>query len=249
MTSRPLEGRLALITGASRGIGRAVALTMAREGAHVVLLARTVGALEEVDDEVRALGSTATLVELDLRKGDKIDALGPTLFQRWGKLDILVGNAGVLGPLSPLAHVATEAWSETIEVNLSANWRLIRTCDPLLRKSDAGRAIFVSSGAASGRYAYWGPYAVTKAGLEALVRTYAHEIAITSIRANLINPGATRTAMRAKAFPGEDPMTLAAPDEIAPLFLELASPACTLNGDLIDFQEWQKARQSRTDAA
>lgn len=249
MTSRTLEGRLALVTGASRGIGRAVALAMAREGAHVVLLARTVGALEELDDEIQAMGGTATLVELDLRKGDKIDALGPTLFQRWGKLDILAGNAGILGPLSPLAHVTTEAWHETIEVNLSANWRLIRTCDPLLRKSDAGRAIFVSSGAASGRYAYWGPYAVTKAGLEALIRTYAREIAITPIRANLINPGATRTAMRATAFPGEDPKTLPAADEVASLFVELASPACALNGEVVNFHEWQRTRQSRTDAA
>jgi NAD(P)-dependent dehydrogenase (short-subunit alcohol dehydrogenase family) len=249
MTSRPLEGRLALITGASRGIGRAAALAMAQEGAHLVLLARTAGALEEVDDEIRAIGGTATLVELDLRKGERIDALGPTLFQRWGKLDILVGNAGVLGPLSPLTHVTTEAWAEALEINLSANWRLIRTCDPLLRKSDAGRAIFVTSGAASGRYAYWGPYAVSKAGLQALVRTYAREIAITPVRANLINPGATRTAMRAKAFPGEDPNTLPAAEEIAPLFVELASPACTLNGELINFQEWQKARETKTDAA
>jgi NAD(P)-dependent dehydrogenase (short-subunit alcohol dehydrogenase family) len=249
MTSRPLEGRLALITGASRGIGRAAALAMARAGAHMVLLARTGGALEELDDEIRAIGATATLVELDLRKGEKIDALGPTLYQRWGKLDILVGNAGILGPLSPLAHVATEAWTDALEINLSANWRLIRTCDPLLRKSDAGRAIFVTSGAASGRYAYWGPYAVSKAGLEALVRTYAREIAITPVRANLINPGATRTAMRAKAFPGEDPNTLPAAEEIAPLFVELASTECTLNGELISFQDWQKERQPKTDAA
>jgi NAD(P)-dependent dehydrogenase (short-subunit alcohol dehydrogenase family) len=243
MTSRRLAGRLALITGASRGIGRAVALAMVSEGAHVVLLARTTGALEEVDDEIRAIGGTATLVQLDLRKGDKIDALGPTLFQRWGKLDILIGNAGILGPLSPLAHVTSDDWADVMEINLTANWRLIRTCDPLLRKSDAGRAIFVSSGAASGRHAYWGPYAVSKAGLEALVRTYAHEIASTSVRANLVNPGPTRTAMRAKAFPGEDPMTLPAPDDIAPLFIELASPASTLNGELINFPEWRKARE------
>ena len=249
MTSRSLEGRLALVTGASRGIGRAAALAMAREGAHVVLLARTAGALEDVDDEIRAVGGTATLVELDLRKGEKIDALGPTLFQRWGKLDILVGNAGILGPLTPLAHVTTDAWTEALEINLSANWRLIRTCDPVLRKSDAGRTIFVTSGAASGRYAYWGPYAVSKAGLEALVRTYAREIASTPVRANLLNPGATRTAMRATAFPGEDPKTLPAAEEIAPLFVELASPACAINGELIDFHEWQKARQSKTDAA
>ena len=249
MTSRRLAGRLALITGASRGIGRAVALAMAREGAHVVLLARTVGALEELDDEIRSTGGAATLIELDLRKGDKIDALGPTLYQRWGKLDILVGNAGILGPLSPLAHVPADAWADVMEINLNANWRLIRTCDPLLRKSDAGRAIFVSSGAATGAYAYWGPYAVSKAGLEALVRTYANEIDSSPVRANLINPGPTRTDMRAKAFPGEDPMTLPAAEEIAPLFVELASPTSTVNGQLIHFHEWRKARQRHTDAA
>jgi NAD(P)-dependent dehydrogenase (short-subunit alcohol dehydrogenase family) len=245
MTSRRLAGRLALITGASRGIGRAAALAIAGEGAHVVLLARTTGALEEVDDEIRAIGGTATLVQLDLRKGDKIDALGPTLFQRWGKLDILVGNAGILGPLSPLAHVTSDDWADVMEINLTANWRLIRTCDPLLRKSDAGRAIFVSSGAASGRHAYWGPYAVSKAGLEALVKTYAQEIASTPVRANLINPGPTRTAMRAKAFPGEDPATLPAAEEIAPLFVELASPACALNGELINYREWLSGRGIR----
>jgi NAD(P)-dependent dehydrogenase (short-subunit alcohol dehydrogenase family) len=245
MTSRRLAGRLALITGASRGIGRAVALAMVSEGAHVVLLARTTGALEEVDDEIRAIGGTATLVQLDLRKGDKIDALGPTLFQRWGKLDILIGNAGILGPLSPLAHVTSDDWADVMEINLTANWRLIRTCDPLLRKSDAGRAIFVSSGAASGRHAYWGPYAVSKAGLEALVRTYAHEIASTSVRANLVNPGPTRTAMRAKAFPGEDPATLPAAEEIAPLIVELASTDCALNGQLINFREWLSGRGFR----
>lgn len=170
MTKR-LEGRIALITGASRGIGRAVALAFAREGAHVVLLARTQGALEELDDEVREQGGTATLLPLDLRNGEKLDGLGPTLYQRWGRLDILVGNAGILGPLSPLGHITTDAWMDVMNINLNANWRLIRTCDPLLRRSDAGRAIFVTSGAASGNHAYWGPYAVSKGGLEALVKT------------------------------------------------------------------------------
>lgn len=244
MTSKRLEGRIALITGASRGIGRAVALAFAREGAHVILMARTQGALEEVDDEIREAGGSATLLQLDLRHGEKLDALGPTLYQRWGKLDILVGNAGILGPLSPLGHITTDAWQDVININLTANWRLIRTCDPLLRRSDAGRAIFVTSGAASGKYAYWGPYAVSKAGLEALVKTYAHEVERTPVRANLINPGATRTGMRAKAFPGEDPQTLPPPEAVAPLFVELASPECTRNGEVITFREWQGAQKA-----
>jgi NAD(P)-dependent dehydrogenase (short-subunit alcohol dehydrogenase family) len=235
-SSKRLTGRIALVTGASRGIGRAVVLALAEAGAHVVIVARTTGALEELDDEVRARGGAATLVQLDLRKPDRVDALGPSVFQRWGKLDILVANAGVLGPLSPLAHITNDAWADTIEINLNANWRLIRTLDPLLRRSDAGRAIFVSSGAASAKNAYWGPYAVSKAGLEALVKTYANEIAETPIRANIINPGPIRTAMRAKAFPGEDPMTLATPQDIAPLFLELADPALTANGHLFHFK-------------
>ena len=170
-----LAGRLALVTGATRGIGRAVALAYAKEGAHLILVGRTAGALEEVDDEIRSLGGNATLLTLDLKNRDKIDALGPTIYQRWQKLDIVVGNAGILGPLSPLGHVTADAWDEVLNVNLTANWRLIRTLDPLLRRSDAGRAIFVSSGAAVSRAAYWGPYAVSKAGLEALVVTYAHE--------------------------------------------------------------------------
>ena len=203
----------------------------------MILVARTTGALEELDDEVRGLGGSATLVQLDLRKGERVDALGPSLYERYGKLDILVANAGVLGPLSPLAHITTDAWADTMEINLNANWRLIRTLDPLLRRSDAGRAIFVSSGAATAKNPFWGPYAVSKAALEALVKTYAHEVEETSVRANLINPGPIRTGMRAKAFPGEDPMTLATPEDIAPLFVELASPTQTANGQLFNFRK------------
>lgn len=237
---KPLKDRLALVTGASRGIGRAVALGLAKAGAHVVVVARTVGALEELDDEIRASGGKATLLQLDIAKGDKIDQLGPTLFQRWGKLDILIANAGILGPLSPLHHVTEEAWKQVINVNLSANWRLIRTLDPLLKRSEAGRAVFLTSGAASGKYAYWGPYAVSKAALECLVKTYAHELEDTSVRVNLLNPGPVRTAMRAKAFPGEDPQKLPVPEELVPLFLDLCSPACDFSGQVINFADWKK---------
>jgi NAD(P)-dependent dehydrogenase (short-subunit alcohol dehydrogenase family) len=231
-----LAGRLALVTGATRGIGRAVALTYAREGAHLILVGRTAGALEEVDDEIRALGGGATLLTLDLKRHDKIDALGPTIYQRWQKLDILVGNAGVLGPLSPLGHVTAEAWDEVLQVNLTANWRLIRTLDPLLRTSDAGRAIFVSSGIAVNPRAYWGCYGVSKAALEALVKTYAREVESTAVRVNLVNPGPTRTKMRALAYPGEDPASLQAPEDVVETFVRLAEPTCTDNGRLFDLK-------------
>jgi NAD(P)-dependent dehydrogenase (short-subunit alcohol dehydrogenase family) len=235
-TTSRLAGRLALVTGATRGIGRAVALAYGAEGAHLILVGRTSGALEEVDDEIRAKGGSATLLTLDLKSQDKIDALGPTIFQRWNKLDILVGNAGILGPLSPLGHVTADAWTEVLEINLTANWRLIRTLDPLLRRSDAGRAIFVSSGAAATPRAYWGPYAASKAGLEALVRVYADEVANTPVRVNMINPGPTRTGMRAKAFPGEDPTSLKPPEHVVETFVRLAEPSCTDNGKLFDLK-------------
>lgn len=240
MTDTPLSGRIALVTGASRGIGRAVALGLAKAGAHVILAARSLGALEAVDDEIRALGGAATLLQLDLKKGDRVDQVGPTIYQRWERLDILIANAGILGPLSPLGHTTDEGFLSTIDINLIANWRLIRTLDPLLKRSDAGRAVFVTSGAASGKYAYWGAYSASKAGLEALVKTWAAELQSTSVKANLINPGATRTQMRAKAFPGEDPATLPAPEDLVPLFLELASPQCERNGGIINFREWRE---------
>jgi len=243
---KQLKGRLALVTGASRGLGRAVALALAREGAQIIISARTEGALEEVDDEIRAVGGKATILKLDLRAGDRIDQLGPTLYQRFGKLDIFVGAAGILGPLSPLPHVTADAWSAVIDINLNANWRLIRTLDPLLRLSDAGRAIFVTSGAAAGGTAYWGPYAVSKAGLETLGRTYAAECATTNVQVSVIDPGPMRTGMRAKAFPGEDPLTLPAPDEVAPLFVDVALPSASCNGEVVSFGAWKQARQSVT---
>ena len=237
MSERRLQDRIALITGASRGIGRAIAVAFAREGAQVILAARTVGGLEEVDDEVRSVGGAATLVPLDLSDGDTIDALGPTILERWNRLDVLVGNAGILGPMSPLGHVSAQDWQEVLDVNLTANWRLIRIMDPLLQRSSAGRAIFVTTGAAQSFQAYWGPYAVSKAALEALVKTYASEVDTTPVRANLVNPGPVATAMRAKAFPGEDPATLPSPEDLAGIFVRLALPSCHQNGMVFDFKK------------
>jgi NAD(P)-dependent dehydrogenase (short-subunit alcohol dehydrogenase family) len=233
--SGKLDGRIAVVTGASRGIGAAVAQRFAEEGAQLVLIARTVGALEELDDAIRAGGGKQpVLVPHDLRDFDGLDRLGASLHERYGKVDILVGNAGILGPLTPVGHIPPGIWQEVMDVNVTANYRLIRSLDPLLRRSDAGRAIFVTSGASSGRNAYWGPYAVSKAALEALVLSYAAEITKTKVRANLLSPGPIRTAMRAAAFPGENPETLRKPEEIVDLFVDLAAPACTKNGEIIE---------------
>lgn len=235
MTGR-LQDRIALITGASRGIGAAVAKRFAAEGAHVVLVARTRGGLEDVDDEIRrACGDDrrATLLELDLAELDKVDMIGPTLAQRFGRLDIVVGNAAILGEMSPIHHIEADVWHRVTDVNLHANWRLIRTVDPLLRASDAGRAVFVSSGAAHGKRPYWGAYAVTKAALEMMVGCWAAETEQTAMKINLIDPGATRTDMRAEAYPGEDPETLKPPEALADLFVDLCAPECTMHGELV----------------
>ena len=231
--SGALSGRIALVTGASRGIGAAVAIRFARDGAHVVLAARTVGGLEEVDDAIRAGGGSATLVPVDLRDFIKIDELAARIFDRWGRLDILVGNAAEFGIFSPLGHIDPATWCEVVDLNLTANWRLIRAMDPLLRVAPAGRAIFVTSGVVRGVFPYWGPYAVSKAGLEMLVKIYAGEVAKTRVRVNLLDPGIVRTRLRARAFPGEDPGNLPPPESVADLFLELASPECTCNGETI----------------
>jgi NAD(P)-dependent dehydrogenase (short-subunit alcohol dehydrogenase family) len=233
MTEQRLKDRIALVTGASRGIGRAVAVAYAREGAHVLLLARTRKALEPVDDAIKALGGTATLIPLNLAHGQKIDALGPTLYERFGRLDVLVGNAAILGRLSPLTHIPSEHWDQVMNVNVTANWRLIRTLDPLLRRSDAGRVIFVTSSAQSGP-AYWAPYSVSKMALETLAKTYANETADTHIRVNLIDPGATATRMRAEAYPGEDQMTLKTPEDVAEHFVALALPDFGQTGQIVD---------------
>ncbi len=231
--TRRLEGRVALITGASRGIGRAVALRFAEEGARLILTARTQGALEEVDDEVRKSGDGATLVAEDLTDFDTIDRMGAAVFERFGRLDALVGNAGQLGVLGPIGHTDIETWDQVMAVNVTTNWRLIRSFDPLLRASPAGRAVFVTSGVTQGPHAYWGAYAVSKAALETMVLTYAAEVAKTPVRVNLIDPGATRTAMRARAHPGEDPMCLKTPDSLAGTFVELAEASCTRHGEMV----------------
>ena len=232
-----LTGRIALVTGASRGIGAATALALSREGAHVVAVARTVGGLEELDDAIRAAGSTATLVPLDLVDTDGILRLALALNERYQRLDILIGNAGVLGPLSPLGHVEPKAWDEVIAVNVTANWQLIRCMDPLLQKAEAGRVVLISSGVGMSPRAYWGPYAVSKAALDALAYTYAAETVTTNIRVNLLNPGPTRTRMRAVALPGEDPTTLKTPDIVAEKVVELCLPTFQATGKIYDMRK------------
>jgi NAD(P)-dependent dehydrogenase (short-subunit alcohol dehydrogenase family) len=231
-----LAGRIALVTGASRGIGFAIAKALAAEGAHVIALARTVGGLEELDDGIRSAGGTATLVPADLKDYPALDRLGAALFERFRRLDILIGNAGILGRLTPLAHVDPKLWDEVMAVNVTANWRLIRSLDLLLRQADNGRAIFMTTGAARSFTAYWGPYAVSKAALEALVKTYAAETVTTGLRVNLVNPGIVRTRMRAEAMPGEDPATLPPPEVIAEALLPLLDPAVTTTGAIFDFR-------------
>ncbi|WP_134499527.1 SDR family NAD(P)-dependent oxidoreductase [Microvirga pakistanensis] len=237
---KPLLNRVAVVTGASRGIGRAAALALAEAGAHIIALARTQGALESLDDEIRAKGSSATLVPVNLKDLDAIDRLGAAIHERWGKLDILLGNAGQLGELAPITHIDQPVWDEVMTVNVTANYRLIRSFDPLLRASDAGRAIFLTSGAAHKCNAYWGTYAISKAALEALVRTYAAETVTTPIRVMLVSPGPLRTSMRRAAMPGEDPLTLKTPEDLAPHIVKLALPSWTETGKIYDFPQGGK---------
>ncbi len=225
-----LANRIALITGATRGIGAAVAKRFAREGAHVIAVGRNIKLLEELDDAIKEQGGAVTLVQLDLLETDKIEILAQSIVQRFGRLDILVGNAGILGELSPVAHTSSEDWDKVMAINVTANFHLIRCFDNVLKLSEAPRAMFVSSGVTKGVHAYWGPYAVSKSALEKMVETYAAENAKTSLRVNIIDPGAVRTKMRAKAFPGEDPISLPHPDEITEVFLRLASEKLKDNG-------------------
>ena len=232
-----LQDRIAVITGASRGIGAATAKLFAAEGAHVILVARTQGGLEEIDDEIRGAGGTATLVPMDLTDYDKIDQMGATIYERFGKLDILIANAGLLGTMGPINHIDPKVWEQTLAVNVTANWRLIRSVDPLLRLSDAGRAIFMTSYAGQVHRAFWGIYATSKAALDMMVGTYAEEIKQTNVTANLFNPGKTRTSMRAEAYPGEDPETVKSPEFTAQQLVDLVLASCKLNGEFITAEE------------
>ena len=232
--AKRLEGRVALVTGASHGIGREIAKRFAAEGAQVVAVGRNVGALEELDDEVREAGGKLTLLPLDLTLFEKIDILGPSLYEKFGKLDIVVGNAALLGELAPVGHIDAQIFQNTYATNVTANFHLIRTTDKLLQLSDAGRAIFVTSNAAAKGRAFWGLYASTKAALESLVQSYAQEMEETSVRVNLVNPGRVRTKMRAEAYPGEDPETLKAPEDIMDVFVDLAASDCTKHGEVVD---------------
>jgi len=234
--TKSLQGKIALVTGASRGIGRAAAIALGAAGAHVICVARTVGGLEETDDAITKAGGSATLVPLNLKDFAAIDRLGASLFERWGRLDAFLGNAGQLGTLTPLTHLEPKDFADLVDINITANWRLIRSLDPLLRLADAGRALFVTSGAARKHTPYWGGYAMSKAALESLALTYAAECEGGKVKANLLNPGPIRTAMRAKAMPGEERSSLKRPEELAPLIVELLSPSNEKNGELFNFQ-------------
>jgi NAD(P)-dependent dehydrogenase (short-subunit alcohol dehydrogenase family) len=232
-----LGGRVAVITGASQGIGRAVAKRFAEEGAELILVARSVEGLEGTDNLVRAAGGKATLVPLDVTDGAGIDRLGAAIAERWGRLDVLVGNAAMLGTLSPVGHIDPTEWTQVMRVNVTANWWLLRSLDSLLRASPSGRVIFVTSGVTQVASAYYGPYAASKSALESLVRTYAAEITKTNVRANLIDPGVIRTAMRVRAYPGEDPETLRSPEAVTEAFVALAEEACQHNGERIEARD------------
>ncbi|UPT84211.1 SDR family NAD(P)-dependent oxidoreductase [Bradyrhizobium barranii subsp. apii] len=234
--TKPLANRIALVTGASRGIGFATARALAKAGAHIVATARTQGGLEELDDEIRKDGGSATLVPLNLTDSDGIARLGAGLHERYGKLDILVGNAGVLGPSSPVGHIELKAFTDVIAVNVSANFQLIRCMEPLLRQSDAGRAVFITSGAANKATAYVSPYAASKAALETLARAWAQETTNTPLRVNLFNPGPIRTRMRATLMPGEDPATLETPEQVAEFIVPMCAPDWTETGKFYDYK-------------
>ncbi|HUB10449.1 MAG TPA: SDR family NAD(P)-dependent oxidoreductase [Acetobacteraceae bacterium] len=237
MNPAPLADNVALVTGASRGIGAATAVALARLGAHVVLTARTPGGLEETDDAIRAAGGSATLLPLDLQEQEQVDAVGPSLYQRFGRLDVLVHCAGALGRLTPVAHIMPKDWADALGVNLTATWRLIRTCDPPLRSAPAGRAVFVTDARARAPLAYWGAYGATKAGMDHLVLTWADELRQTRLRVNLFDPGVVATKLRSWAFPGEDPAGLPRPEDIAPALARLCLPSETRHGAVIDIAE------------
>ncbi len=237
MTDKPLSGRVTLVTGATRGIGFHAALALAAAGSQIIAVGRTQGGLEDLDDAITSAGGECTLVPMDLKNYDGIDQLGGIINERWGRLDGLFGNAGVLGDITPANQVEPKVFDNVFAVNMTANYRLIRSLDPLLRMSDAARAVFVTSSVSITRPAFWGAYAASKAALDTFVQTYAKEVEITNIKANLLNPGGTATKMRAKAKPGENPDTLPQPQDIAPLIVDMLSPAYQANGEIVVFRE------------
>ncbi len=238
MSDKPLSGRVTLVTGASRGIGYNAALALAKAGSHVIALARTQGGLEELDDAIKKEGGEATLVPMDLKQPDGLDQLGAIIHERWGRLDGLLSNAAQLGEISTAPHIDLKIWDSTMAVNVTANYRLIRSLDSLLRASPSGRAVFMSSSVAASRRAYWSVYAASKAAMEAFVQCYAAEQEKGDLRINLVDPGAMRTAMRGKAMPGEDPNSLPHPSEISPMLVEMLSPKFTRHNEIIRFKDW-----------
>jgi len=245
LSAKPLTDQIALVTGASRGIGRASALALAEAGAHVIAVARTQGALEQLDDEIRArTGQSATLVPLDIADGDALDKLGFAIYERFQRLDVLVHAAAILGPMTPVAHIEPKHWDRVLAVNLTATYRLIRTTEPLLRAAPAGRAIFLTTGRVARPKAFWGPYGATKAAMENLIRTWADELEQTTVRAVLLDPDVMRTKMRAEAMPGEDPATLPDPSEIGPLIVELAQAELGLPKANVAFAAWKAGKRA-----
>ncbi|MBT6031298.1 MAG: SDR family NAD(P)-dependent oxidoreductase [Kordiimonadaceae bacterium] len=239
------KDKVAVVTGASRGIGYATAVALAKEGAHVIAIARTVGSLEALDDDIKAVGGQATLVPLDITDYDALDRLGGVIAEKYGKLDILIGNAATLGDITPISHLKPKVWQQLMDLNVTANYRLIRSLDPLLRAADNGRAIFVgSSNIARDPRHFWGGYATSKAALECLVKTYALEIEKSNLRVNILNPGAIRTAMRARAVPGEDPETLDTPADLMPLILKICSPDFEDNGKVVDYKKFKNGEDN-----
>ncbi|MDA9771332.1 SDR family NAD(P)-dependent oxidoreductase [Emcibacteraceae bacterium] len=241
-----LEGKVAVVTGASRGIGKATALALAKEGAHIIAVARTVGALEALDDEIKAVsGNAATLIPLDITDFDALDRLGGVIMEKYGKLDILIANAGFLADITPVSHLKPKTFDKLMNVNVTANYRLIRSLDPLLRAADHGRAVFMgSSNVARNPRHFWGGYATSKAALECLVKTYAQEIERSNLRVNILNPGPIRTAMRAKAAPGEDASKLDTPEDLMPLMMQLCSPEFNDNGIVADYKMWKEDKNN-----
>ena len=240
-----LTGRIIVVTGASRGIGYFVAKEAASQGAHVLAVARTVGGLEDLDDEIRAAGGHCTLVPLDVTDGPGIDRLGAAVADRWGRCDAMIANAGVLGTISPIGHVEAKTFQQVMDVNVTAVWRLARTLDPLLARTDNSRALILSSGVAHSCRANWGPYAMSKAAVEAMARVWAAESASTPLKVNSVNPGATRTQMRAKAMPGEDKSALPEPAEVARVIVSLLDPSLVQTGQIFDVRQ-RKWLQYRT---